>query len=954
MTDRHQRVKALYLEAREVAPEDREPWVAAACAGDVELVDEVRSLLAADREMPADYLVRTQSRGVTPRFAKSDYRAIELLSAGGMGEVWLAEQTRPVQRRVALKVVRWGLDSEEALARFAAECQALAMMAHPGIAQVYDVGVTADGRPCFAMEFVPGIPLTDYCDRHQLGLRDRIELFRQVCLAVQHAHQNGIIHRDLKPGNMLVAEVDGAPCAKVIDFGIAKAVSQRLTGSTLHTEMHRLMGTPAYMSPEQAEMRKGGADTRSDIYSLAVTLYELLTGRPPFDPARLQAANYQEMLRILREEDPPRMDRRFSALGEHAARVAMARDSEPAALLRALRGDLGWIVAKALRKSPERRYASVAEFLADIDRHLDHRPVEARPDSLGYRAGRFLSRHRLGVTSAAFLLVILVAYAITVTVQARALALERDRVQAEANKTRQVTAFLIDLFGTADPDYALGESFTARELLDRGAARVGQELADRPELLAPLLTAVGEIYQRLGVYDEAESRLRQALAAARESGRPEEEAEVLQKLGRALVERQNTTAAEPLLREALDLRRHLLGENHPLVAETLESLARLHFERDELEQAEALARQGLSLLQASEPDGRLSALLLHRLGIVLLQQADYAGAENALRRALETRRRLHPEPHPEIATSLANLAYLMHTTGRYAEAERLYQEALASYRSVLGEDHPWVGRALAGLASTLRADGELERAEALHRQVLELHRRNLGDAHVEVAMAYNDLGRVIQDQGRLDEAEANYREALARYPDGHRWRPATLRNLATVFEARGALEEAAAIHQELLAHDIATLGEDHDRVALSQALLGGVLARLGRTAEAEPLLRQARGILQAKLPADHPRHALALLPLGRLLCLRGEYAEGERLVSEGRRLRLQHYGTDDLRTAEADLALGACLAASGRAGEARPHLANAQRVFLAGGDMRHAEAAAALTSAAVSAASAGD
>jgi len=943
LIERHGKVKQLYLQAREVPSQEREAWLETACLGDAALQAEVASLLAADSDMPPDYLVPRWVPGTASGFAMSRYRILESLGAGGMGEVWLAEQTRPVQRRVALKIIRRGLDSEDALGRFEAECQALAMLVHPGIAQVYEAGMNSDGRPCFAMEYVPGVAITDYCDRHRLSVRSRIELFRQACLAIQHAHQNGIIHRDLKPGNIMVTEIDGEPRAKVIDFGVAKAMARPLTERTVQTEAHRPIGTPAYMSPEQAAARVAGVDTRSDIYSLGVTLFELLTGSPPFEPARLQQVSYEEMLRILRLEEPPRMDRRVGALGERGAEVAQTRDTDPAALRRALRGDLSWIVAKALRKEPERRYASVAEFLADIDRHLGHRPVEARPDSLAYRSGRFLRRHRLGVTAAALLLAVLVAYAVTVTLQARALAVEHQRVQAEASRTRQVTAFMIDLFGTADPEYALGETFTARELLDRGAARVSSELADQPDLLAPLLTAAGEIYQRLGVFDEAETKLREALAAARQAGRPLDESEVLHKLGRSLVERGETDPAEPLLNEALSIRRTLLGGRHPLVAETLESLARLNFERGELAQAEALAREGLGLLTAAERRDRVAALLLHRLGLVQLQRADYVAAEASLLEALNIRRAIHPEPHPDIATSQANLAYLMQTTGRYDEAEGLYRAALDSYRSVLGEDHPWVGRALAGLASTLRAQGRLTEAEELQRQVLQSHSRNLGEDHVEVAMTYNDLGRVIQDQGRLDEAERYYREALLRYPADHRWRTSTMRNLATVFEARGALEQAEAVHRELLALDIAAFGEDHDRVALSQALLGGVLLRLGRVEEAETLLRHAQQVFREKLPADHSRHALALLPLGRLMCLRGDRDEAMPLLLEGRQLRVQHYGAADLRSAEADLALGECLAAAGRTAEARPMLENAHRVLKAGGDVRYAEAAALLT-----------
>jgi serine/threonine protein kinase/Flp pilus assembly protein TadD len=940
VNDRHQKIKELYLLLRDVLPGERATRLDSIDSEDASIRSEVESLLAADSAMPEDFLTQAMPQNRGPGFDSSNYRIIRSLGSGGMGEVWLAEQTKPVTRLVALKVMRWGLDSTEALARFDAECQALARMVHPGIAQLFGAGTKSDGRPCLAMEYVPGLPITEYCDQNHLNLRDRIELFRQLCLAVQHAHQNGVIHRDLKPSNILVAQVDGGPHVKIIDFGVAKSIAQPLTERTLQTELHHLIGTPAYMSPEQADMKGQGVDTRSDIYSLGVVLYELLCGLQPFDAQRLRDAGYEEMLRIIRNEEPMRLDRRIKSLDEGATQSAKLRKTEPAALIRAVSGDLGWIVAKALRKDPERRFASVAEMLADIDRHLDHRPVESRPDSLGYRSSRFILRHRFGVASATLVLAILVAYAITVTLQARALTAERDRVLAGVKKTRQVTTFMIDLFGTADPEYALGESFTARELLDRGAARVSDELANQPELLAPLLTAVGEIYFRLGVYEKSEVSLGEALVAARESNQPEAEGEVLLKLGWTLLEQKKIAGAEPLLLEALTIGRSMVGNEPAFLARVLESVSQLRFEQGDLAEAESNVREGLALLQA-EPDQRLAAQLLHQLGVVLMQRSDYAGAETALRQALAERRSILPEAHPEIATNLANLAYLMTATGRYDEAVQLYRETLASYRHVLGDDHPWVGRTMAGLASSLRSSGEFVESEALHRQVLALHSKYLGGAHVEVAMAYNDLGRVIQDQGRLDEAEALYLEALSRYPQDHRWRTATLRNLATVYEARGELVKAANAHRELLASDVATFGMDHDRVAMSEALLGGVLVRLNNNEEAEPMLRHASSIFEDKLPANHPRHAFVLLPLGEILCMRSEFAEAGRHLTRGRELRLQHYGTDDQRTAEADLALGTCLVAEGRTDEALPHLANADRVFRAGQNFRQAEAASA-------------
>jgi len=936
LPDRHQRTKELYLEARTLPPEHQSAWLDEACRHDPEVRADVESLLVQDVAMPEDFLQPARMRSTTSGFSASNYRLIELLGSGGMGEVWLAEQEHPVKRPVALKILGWGVDSKEGLARFEAECQALARMVHPGIARFFDAGVNPDGRPCLAMEYVPGIPITEYCDRHRLALPDRVGLFRQVCLAVQHAHQNGVIHRDLKPGNILVCTVDGEPQAKIIDFGVAKAIGQPLTVQPLQTELHRFIGTPAYMSPEQANFGSDAIDTRSDVYSLGVVLYELLTGLLPFSADRLRNAGYEGMLRIIREEEPQRLDQRASAAGAEAEALALARGLEPAAWLRALRGDLAWIVAKALHKEPERRYASAAELLADIDRHSEQRPVEARPDSLVYRAGRFVSRHRLAAFSASLFLILLLAYATTLSFQVRALKLERDRVQEEVNKTRQVTRFLVELFGTADPEYALGESFTARELLDRGAARVGSELADHPEILAPLLSAVGDIYQRLGVYDQAETRLREAVVAAQASGRPLDEAEALQKLGRTLVEERRTDEAGALLHQALTIRRGLLAANDPLVAETLESLSEYHYELGELELAETYASEGLALLK-SQPESHYTALLLHQLGVVLMQRADYAGAETALRQALEVRRKIHPARHPQVAMSQADLGYLLYTNGRYAEAEQLYRQALADFHDVLGEAHPWVGRTQAALASTLRLGGKATEAEAMQRQVIALHSRTFGEGHVEVAMAYNDLGRAIQDQGRLEEAESNYLKALAIYPENHRWRAATLRNLATVYETRGSLAEAEEIYRELLPADMAMYGEEHDRVALSEALLAGVLVRRAKVEEAEALLLHARSVLEGKLPADHPRQALALVPLGQVWCERGEYDAALALLLLGQDLRLKGYGETDQRTAEADLALGSCLVKAGRPEEARPYLVNALQVFEAGQDIRQGE-----------------
>jgi eukaryotic-like serine/threonine-protein kinase len=870
------------------------------------------------------------------------WRIVEEIGRGGMGAVYLAERADgEFVQQAALKLLKPGLDSAEALARFERERQILASLEHPAIARLLDGGRTETGQPYLVMERVEGLPLDSFCDQRRLTIRERLLLLLEVGRAVDHAHRNLVVHRDLKPSNIVVT-ADGR--VKLLDFGIAKLLDsgEGAPSDSLTRTSTRLM-TPEYASPEQVLGQP--VTVASDVYQLGLLLYRLLTGQAPY---RLTGTTAGEIERAVCHTEP----RRPSAAVEHGGRdgdgpapdaIAAARGTTPRTLARRLRGDLDTIVAKTLRKEPKRRYPTVNALLADLERHLDGRPVAARPDTLVYRAGRFLSRHRLGATAVALLVVLLLAYAVTVTVQARALAHERDRARTEAARAQEVTAFVIDLFGAADPQVALGEELSARELLDRGAARVGEELKSRPELLVPLLTIVGEIYQRLGIYDQAESRLREGLEAAQASGRREDEARALQKLGSALLEWQETAAAEPLLREALALRQRLFGDADPRVAETLESLSRLHRELGELEAAEAVARQALAVHRhAVAGDDRQTALLLHSLGLTLLERADYDGSEAAMREALALRRQQLPEAHPEVATSLANLALLLKATGRYAEAASLFREALASFREVLGDEHVWVARTLGNLTEALRFQGDLEGAEELLWQVLELRLSSLGESHPQVAMAFNDIGRVIQDQGRIEEAEALYRQALALYPEQHPWRSSTLLNLADALQARGALDEAETILRDLVARDSAALGEDHDRVALRQARLGAVLARQGRTAEAEPLLRRARATFSARLPAGHPRHSDALLPLGSLLCGLGHAAEAEALLVEGHGLRQQHFGTSDLRTAEAAMALGTCLTTAGRPEEAFELLSGAHDAFTAKGDPRRSAAAAAL------------
>src|SRR5512136_1792857 len=498
---------------------------------------------------------KTLTLGSTGETARTvgPYHLLQKIGEGGMGEVWVAEQHKPIHRRVALKLIKAGMDTRQVIARFESERQALAMMDHPAIAKVFDAGETAQGHPYFVMEYVQGIPITAYCDKNRLTTKERLELFRLICEGVQHAHQKAIIHRDLKPSNILVVIQDGVAVPKIIDFGVAKATAQTLTERTMYTELGVLIGTPEYMSPEQAEMTGLNVDTRTDVYSLGAILYELLVGALPFDPKELRRAGFDEIRRKIREEDPPKPSTKLSTMGEASATQARNRRTERVALIRQIRGDLDWITMKALEKDRTRRYGSPSDLAADIERYLHHQPIVARPPSTAYKARKFVRRHRFGVGVAGSVAMLLIAFSVLTALQAARIARERDRANREAEASRQVSEFLTGLFKVSDPSEARGNSVTAREILDKGADKIERELRGQPLVQGKLMSTMGLVYESLGLYSPAQA----------------------------------------LLEKALDIRKRTLGPDHPDVAVTLSTLGTVAWRKGDFSRAKDLQEQAL-------------------------------------------------------------------------------------------------------------------------------------------------------------------------------------------------------------------------------------------------------------------------------------------------------------------------------------------------------------------------
>jgi serine/threonine protein kinase/tetratricopeptide (TPR) repeat protein len=692
------------------------------------------------------------------------FRILEKIGEGGMGEVFLADQVSPVRRRVALKLIKLGMNTKEVVARFESERQALALLNHPNIAQVFDAGSMSDGRPYFVMEFVKGVSIQTYCDTHRLTVAERLQLFIQTCEGVQHAHQKGIIHRDLKPSNVLVTMLDGRPVPKIIDFGIAKATSQRLTEATLHTEIGNLVGTPEYMSPEQADYTLLDIDTRTDVYSLGAVLYELLTRQAPLSRTGLRSRDVGGIIRAIREVEPIRPSTRVAAATESRAEIAECFRTDPTSLTRELRGDLDWIVLKALEKERTRRYASASELAADIGRHLRHEPVLASPPSTTYRVRKFVRRHRLGVIAGATVGLALVAGVVgTGLGLLRAREAER-RSRQEAETAKQVTSFLTDIFQVSDPGEARGNTVTAREILDKGAERIDRELNDQPLVKARLLDAMAGVYRNLGLYDQAMPLARAALAIREKESGPGsgEVASSLNRVGELLTLEFRYGDALPLHERAWGIRKRAGDRQSTEAAWSMYHLGSTLAGMGRFAEGGPLLDSALVIFRRPpHPNLLAAAWCLNELAIGQYQGGQVADAESLLRESVTLKRRALGPDHPDVAAGLANLGTVASELGRPAEGKTLIDQAIHLTELTAGTSHQNTGSYLAMRAAIEMQLGQLDSARVDYQRALDLARAHPADSAHLIAVASGGLAEFYAMRGAGERADFLYRQAMS-------------------------------------------------------------------------------------------------------------------------------------------------------------------------------------------------
>jgi serine/threonine protein kinase/Tfp pilus assembly protein PilF len=929
--------ESLFHDALAKPAGERAAFLDAACAKEPQLRAAVEALLAA-HDASTDRLGRPQAElrpnlgpeparpAVTTDYQRPSepgavvggrYTLVERIGEGGMGEVWVSKQTEPVKRKVAVKLIKAGMDSKAVLQRFDQERQALALMDHPNIARVLDGGMTPTGQPFFVMDLVNGLPLTKFCDQMKLPVRERLELFTPICQAVQHAHQKGIVHRDLKPSNILVTIIDGKPVPKVIDFGVAKATSGKLTDETMSTGFGAVVGTLEYMAPEQAGYAGADIDTRADIYSLGVILYELLTGLRPIDGKRLRKVALSEMVRILEEEVPSKPSTRLST-DESLPSSAALRQTEPKRLMAMLRGELDWVVMKCLEKQRDRRYETANGLAREVQRYLADEPVEARPPSAGYRFRKFVRRHKGQVLAAVLVLSALLA-GITGTTFGlfRAEAARRDEAQQRAAAEKAAES---ERLAKLDADTKRQQAEANLEFAKKGNEILGSVFAG----LDPKANYATVADLRSALRDNLNKAVDELEGSA--IGEPLEVAAMQDTLGTSLIGLGEASLAVEVLNKALATRKAELGPDHPVTYISMNNLAMAYLESGEFTTALPLLEETLQKSKAQlGPDHRETLCTMNNLAMAYQASDQVATAVALLEETLQkTKANLGPD-HPNTLNGMNNLANAYALNGQFAEAVPLYEETLEKMKDNLGPDHPNTLRCMSNLATAYSRNGQFAKAVPLYEETLEKMKDTVGPDHPDTLSTLNKLAFAFEAIGQLTKFAALLEESLQKHkaklgPD-HSDTLSTMNNLAYSYLASGQLARAVPLFEETLEKRKAKLGPNDPETRKSMGNLAKAYMDNGQADKAAALLESLLQKHQAEFGAEHPETLGYITVLGLALLEQKKWSDAEPVLRDCLASR-QKQIPDSWQTFHTQLQLGVALLGQKRYDEAEPLLLN--------------------------------
>jgi len=924
--ERWNKIQSLFDKALELTASEREPFLKNECGDDVELYDEVISLLRADEKQhsifagsAADFISIDDANLDGKIFG--NYRAIKQIGSGGMGSVYLAERADGhFQQKVALKIVKPGMNSREIISRFEDERQILARLQHPNIARLLDGGISDLGLPYFTMEYVEGKPITEYCDENNLTIEKRLGFFKKVCEAILYAHQNLVIHRDIKPSNILVQE-DGT--VKLLDFGIAKVFEEDEEQKFLTRTGMRVM-TPEYASPEQ--VRGEQVSTATDIYSLGLILYQLLTGCPPYEITSTSALEMERIICQTEPQKPSTMITKLFSSNEDSRQkisadfISRKRKTTIPKLKKRVSGDLDNICMMAIRKEPERRYSSIVQFITDIDNHLTGLPVIARKSTAGYRTRKFIQRHKVGVVVATIAVMIIALVTTFYTIQ---LAEERDKAQLEAEKSRKVSEFLAGIFQISDPEQSKGESITARELLDIGVKRIESELSDQPEVLANMLGVTGNVYKSLGLYDNAILLLQSSysLYDSLLGRNSPEAAKSLNDLANLNFAMGDYGAAIQKFDETVEIRKNIYGDQSLEAAESMNDLAMVLREEGDYDKSESLLKASLSIRKKLlPPESPEVAQSMNNLALLKEDLGEFEEAKLLFENALRIKEKKYGKIHPSVTETIGNLAFLLQQMGEYEEATKLLNETLEIDKKLFGELHPVVSTDLYNLASNTALMGDLNAALELYSEVLEFDKKLLGEEHPYIALDLNNLAGIYSDKGNYVEAEELYKESLALnkkiYGSEHPEVATSMSNLGVMYSRWKKYSLAEPYLKSALDMRIKLLGENHPNVVTSINIYASLLTGQKRYEEAVELYRRSLGLRIKMLGDDHPQTANAYLGLGNALIETEDFSEAEEKLNCGLAAYQEKLPADHWNISYAESLLGKCYAREGKYEEA--------------------------------------